>query len=381
MIRSAQARARLSSAGTRCRRRITGITRAAWSGAASRCCCATRRWAISLRSSAKDTGRCRITRRRCRRWIAGASSHIFARCNTASMRRSRIYRKRNGVGPPRERALGSDFVTTPLPTVSQAEWDRVQRMAVIAALAGGAGFIVLGLLFSSLGALTSPVQFFLSYLVAYNFWLGIALGSLVILMLQYVTGGGWGFAVRRVLESGTRTLLLLAILFIPILLGLHFVYVWTEPEESVGHKARYLNVPFFIVRAVVYFAVWLVIAFLLNRWSARWDAEAQPGTARPFRLLSAPGLALYGATITFASIDWIMSLEPDWYSTIYPVMFAVGQVLTAFAFTITVVVLLATRLPLIDVISPGLLRDLGNLMLAFVMFWAYIAVSQFLLTW
>lgn len=272
-------------------------------------------------------------------------------------------------------------MTTPLPTVSQAEWDRVQRMAVIAALAGGAGFIVLGLLFSSLGALTSPVQFFLSYLVAYNFWLGIALGSLVILMLQYVTGGGWGFAVRRVLESGTRTLLLLAILFIPILLGLHFVYVWTEPEESVGHKARYLNVPFFIVRAVVYFAVWLVIAFLLNRWSARWDAEAQPGTARPFRLLSAPGLALYGATITFASIDWIMSLEPDWYSTIYPVMFAVGQVLTAFAFTITVVVLLATRLPLIDVISPGLLRDLGNLMLAFVMFWAYIAVSQFLLTW
>src|SRR5262249_20705482 len=120
---------------------------------------------------------------------------------------------------------------------------------------------------------------------------------------------------------------------------------------------------------------------LLNRWSARWDAEAQPGTARPFRLLSAPGLALYGATITFASIDWIMSLEPDWYSTIYPVMFAVGQVLTAFAFTITVVVLLSTRLPLIDVISPGLLRDLGNLMLAFVMFWAYIAVSQFLLTW
>jgi hypothetical protein len=270
--------------------------------------------------------------------------------------------------------------------VTQAEWDRVQRLALIAAVAGCAGFVVLGLLLHLLGGITSPLQFFLSYLVAYNFWLGVALGCLVILMLQYVTGGAWGFTIRRVAESGTRTLLLLALLFIPLLFGLHALYEWAQSDrvaasEELQHKQPYLNVPFFIIRAVIYFAVWLVCTYLLSRWSAWWDAQAHPGSPRRFRLLSAPGLALYGLTITFASIDWVMSLEPDWYSTIYPVMFAVGQVLAAFAFTITVVVLLATRRPLIDVVSPGLLRDLGNLMLAFVMFWAYVAVSQFLLIW
>jgi hypothetical protein len=222
--------------------------------------------------------------------------------------------------------------------------------------------------------------------VAYNFWLGIALGSLVILMLQYVTGGAWGFAIRRILESGTRTLLLLAVLFIPILVGMHWLYEWAQPDQvaasaDLQHKSPYLNVPFFILRTLFYFAIWLVCMFFLNRWSAQWDTDSPPGSPRRFRMLSAPGLALYGATITFASIDWVMSLEPDWCSTIYPVLFAVGQILGAFAFTNIVIVLLATRRPIIDIVSPGLLRDLGNLLLAFVMFWAYLGISQFLLIW
>jgi hypothetical protein len=277
-------------------------------------------------------------------------------------------------------------MTTMLPPVSQSEWDQVQRRALLAAAAGGIVFVAAGVLLAVFGGVRGPMQFFLSYLVAYNFWFGIALGSLVILMLQYVTGGAWGFAIRRILESGTRTLVLLAVLFIPILIGLHWLYEWAQPDqvaasEDLQHKSPYLNVPFFIIRTLFYFAIWIIFMFFLNRWSAEWDTDAPHGSPRRFRMVSAPGLVLYGATITFASIDWVMSLEPDWYSTIYPVLFAVGQILGAFAFTNIVIVLLATRRPIIDVISPGLLRDLGNLMLAFVMFWAYLGISQFLLIW
>jgi hypothetical protein len=270
--------------------------------------------------------------------------------------------------------------------VSQSEWDRWQHRAAIVAVSGCAAFVVIGLLLYFLGGLRGPLQFFLSYLVAYNFWLGVALGSLVVLMLQYVTGGAWGFAIRRVLESGTRTLLLLAVLFIPILVGTRFTYEWAQPDlvaasENLRHKQQYLNVPFFIIRAIFYFAVWLGLTFYLNRWSASWDREEHPGSPRRFRVLCGPGLVLYGLTITFASIDWVMSLEPDWYSTIYPVLFGLNQVLAAFAFAIAVFVVLAVRRPLFDVIHPGLLRDLGNMLLAFVMFWAYLAISQFLLIW
>jgi hypothetical protein len=277
-------------------------------------------------------------------------------------------------------------VATILPQVSQTEWSRWQRWSAVVAVSGCTAFAVIGLLLYFMGGLRGPVQFFVSYLVAYNFWLEVALGSLVILMLQYVTGGAWGFAIRRLLESGTRTLLLLAVLFIPILFGTRFLYEWAQPDlvaasENLQHKRPYLNVPFFIIRAVIYFTVWLVLTLFLNRWSARWDREERTGSPRRFRVLSAPGLVLYGITITFASIDWVMSLEPDWYSTIYPVLFGLGQVLAAFAFAIAIFLLLATRRPLIDVIHPALLRDLGNMLLAFVMFWAYLAISQFLLIW
>lgn len=277
-------------------------------------------------------------------------------------------------------------MTTPLPPASRDEFDRWQCSAAVVAVASSAAFVVVGLLLYFSGGTSSPLQFFVSYLVAYNFWLEVALGSLVLLMLQYVTGGAWGFVIRRALESGTRTLFLLAVLFVPILFGLRFLYAWAQPDvvaadETLQHKAAYLNVPFFVIRAVVCFAVWIGLAYFLNHWSARWDLEAHPGSARRFRMLSAPGLGLYGLTVTFASIDWVMSLEPHWYSTIYPVLFAVSQVLAAFAFVVAVVVLLGSRRPLADVISPGLLRDLGNLLLAFVMFWAYVSVSQFLLIW
>jgi hypothetical protein len=277
-------------------------------------------------------------------------------------------------------------VSTPVHQPDAPEWDRLQRGALLAAAAGWAGFVIAGLVLYFAHGLTSPLQFFLSYLVAYNFWLSIALGCLVILMLQYLTGGAWGIVIRRVAESGSRTLLPLALLFVPLLFGLGSLYLWAQPEvvresEDLQHKSTYLNVPWFVARTAGYFVVWFLLAYLLNKWSADQDRDGASVPQRRFRLLSAPGLVLYGGTITFAAVDWVMSLEPYWYSTIYPVMFATGQVLTGFAFAIAVVILLAARPPLSEVITPRHLRDLGSLLLAFVLFWAYMSFSQFLLIW
>jgi hypothetical protein len=231
-----------------------------------------------------------------------------------------------------------------------------------------------------------PAQFFRSYLVAYTFWVGVGSGSLVILMVQHLTAGVWGILIRRVLEAGTRTLPLLAVLFVPIALGLRDLYPWARPDEvahaeALQHKQAYLNIPFFLVRAAVCFVAWLVVAFFLNRWSAEDDARPNAASSRRFQLLSGGGLVVYGITITFASIDWVMSIEPNWASTIYPVMYATGQVLTAFAFALAMLMLLAARPPFPGIIAPQHMRDLGNLLLAFIMLWAYMSISQFLLIW
>jgi hypothetical protein len=269
-------------------------------------------------------------------------------------------------------------MSTAASTITAGEWDRLQK----GALRTGAAALILCLAV----ALFSPAHFFRSYLVAFNFWLGVSLGCLTILMLQHLTGGAWGMLLRRVLESGTRTLLLLALLFVPLLLGLPSLYEWARPvglvdQPQMEFKRIYLGVPSFVARAIVYFAIWLGISYFLNKWSTEQDETARPELARRFRLLSAPGLAIYGLTITFASIDWVMSLEPDWVSTIFPVMFGVGQSLEGIALALIVFILLATRPPLCEVVQPGHLRDLGNLLLTFVMLWAYMSFSQFLLIW
>ncbi len=229
-------------------------------------------------------------------------------------------------------------------------------------------------------------QLFRSYLVAYLFWLGIALGCLPLLMLHHLVGGAWGFVVRRILEAGTRTLPLMLLLFVPLLLGIHSLYEWSHSDvltndQVLQAKHAYLNVPFFIIRAAIYFFVWMAVAFLLNRWSAEQDATGNPVLVRRFQLLSAPGIVVYSLAITFASIDWGMSLEPHWFSTIYGMLFIVGQALTALAFVIPVAGFLAESPPVSDVMTPDVLQDLGNLLLTFVMLWAYIAFSQYLIIW
>ena len=256
--------------------------------------------------------------------------------------------------------------------------DRIQHRSLIA---GGVG---LGLCLG--GAFLSPEQFFRSYLVAYLFWTGIALGSFAIVMLHHLTGGGWGFVIRRLLEAGTRTLPLMAVLFVPLLFGLPDLYVWARPAEVASdpilqHKSLYLNIPFFLIRTAGYFAIWIGVTYFLNKWSVEQDRTAEPLLTRRLQVLSGPGLVLYGLTATFASIDWAMSLEPHWLSTIYGVMFIVGQVLATLALMIPMALLLADREPLSNVVSPAYLVDLGNFLLAFVMLWAYMAFSQYIVIW
>ena len=245
---------------------------------------------------------------------------------------------------------------------------------------------VAALAICAIGGFFAPAQFFRSYLFAFLFWTGVALGCMAVAMLHHVTGGAWGLPIRRPLESGTRTLPLMFLLFLPIVLGARKIYEWADPvavshDPILRHKSVYLNVPFFTGRALLYFAAWIAFAYYLNRWSLEQDSTGDRPIARRLQVLSSVGLVAYGLTVTFASIDWGMSLEPHWFSTMYGVLFIAGQALTAFAFAIVVLVLLAGTPPLSGYVGQRHYHDLGKLMLAFVMFWAYVSFSQYLIIW
>jgi hypothetical protein len=205
-------------------------------------------------------------------------------------------------------------------------------------------------------------------------------------MLQHLTGGGWGLVIRRVLEASTRTLPLVAILFVPIVLGAHRLYKWTDAHEIAEHpvlqeKSKYLNLSFFTVRAAIYFGIWLLLTYFLNRWSLLQDHTADRKYAKKMRVLSGPGMVLFVFTVTFASIDWFMSLDWEWSSTIYGFIFVAAWGLSALAFTIAVMAALSKHEPMNNIVAQLHFHDLGKLLLAFVMLWSYFAFSQFLIIW
>ena len=259
--------------------------------------------------------------------------------------------------------------------------------------------LIVGIVFVVLfvvGLFVSPVmgntqfdarRIFQSYLIGWTFWTGIAVGSLALLMLQHLTGGGWGLVIRRVLEAATRTLPFMAILFLPIILGAHSLYhEWADHEEAAAHpvvqaKTGYLNVPFFTVRALIYFAVWIALMYLLNKWSLAQDRTADNRYTKNMRVLSGPGMVALIFTVTFASIDWYMSLEPEWFSTIYGFIFVAAWALSALAFVIAIMAWLSAQEPMRRIVAPLHFHDLGKLLLALVMLWAYFAFSQFLIIW
>lgn len=234
---------------------------------------------------------------------------------------------------------------------------------------------------------TTREQFFRSYLFGYVVWIGPPLGCLGLLMLQHLTGGAWGVMSRRVLEAGTRTLWLMAILFIPIALGLKFIYVWaadptTFSAHHVAHKAKYLNANFFILRTVIYFAIWGGLAILLNRWSKQQDTSSNSRVeAQKMSHISGPGIIFFALAVSFASFDWVMSLDPYWGSTIFGLIFLIGWALLALTFMVCTMAYLSSRKPLEGLIGPPHFHDWGKLMLALVMVWAYFNLSQYLLIW
>jgi hypothetical protein len=242
---------------------------------------------------------------------------------------------------------------------------------------------VAGLVLSGIGFAVARDQFFRAYLIGYLFWLGVPLGSMGLMMVHHLSGGAWGVVIRRIFEASSRTLPLLALFFIPIVLGMHSLYPWTD-EALVAHdyalqgKALYLNRPFFVVRAALYFASWIGLATLLSKWSLEQD-KGDTTAARKMQLLSGGGLVVYGLTITFAAVDWVMSLDPHWFSTMMGFLFMGGQGLIALAFVVIVATALARRAPMDHVFKAVHFHDLGKLMLAFVMLWAYLNFSQFLI--
>jgi hypothetical protein len=261
---------------------------------------------------------------------------------------------------------------------SPMRWDLMQKRSLAVGLI--AAVLCAG------GALVFPPSFFRAYLSATIFWLGIPVGCLALLMLHHLVGGRWGFMIQRVLEAAIQTLPLMALLFIPLFFGLSDLYPWARTEVVAAdpllqQKAAYLNMPFFIARAVFYFAVWIVLGRLLVTWSLRQDQNADATLTLRLQGLSGPGLVVYGLTVSFAVIDWIMSLEPKWYSTIFGMIFMISFGLAAMALAILATRFLEREQPLAQVVSPDRWHDLGNLLLALVMFWAYLNFSQFLLIW
>jgi hypothetical protein len=228
-------------------------------------------------------------------------------------------------------------------------------------------------------------QFLRSYFFAYLFWTGMALGCLGILLLHHTVGGKWGMLLRRLCEAGARLVPYMIIGLIPVLLSLPTLYPWDRPEALhdpvIQHKVAWLNVPGMVGRSIFYFVVWTFYAYRLSKLSWQQDETGEPSLIDRMRALSAPGLVVFTFVTTGAFIDWIMALEPHWFSTMYGIMFLVGQVLESFAFTIALVILLSARAPLKNYVTKQHFHDLGNMMFAFMVLWAYLSFSQFLITW
>jgi hypothetical protein len=245
---------------------------------------------------------------------------------------------------------------------------------------------IAGLIACAVGWATEPRDFFLSYLFGVLFWLGIALGCSGFLMIHHLTGGKWGYPIRRFFEAAIGTLPILALLLVPILLGLSRLYPWTNEarmsaDKVLQHRHAYINEPAFVIRAVFIFAIWILIARLLVKWSAEQDATHSVEPTIKLRQLSGPGLVIYPLTVTFAYVDWVMSMEADWYSTIFPLLICIGQMLSALAFVIIVLAWCGPGTALTQIVSKENFHHLGNLLLTFTMLWAYLAYAQLIVIW
>ena len=254
--------------------------------------------------------------------------------------------------------------------------------------------LIVGVVFTIVAvvlAFRNPDEFYRAYLLGFMAWLGVALGSMAIIMIRHLTGGGWGVVIRRILGAAMRTLPLLAALFIPVILGIKKLYIWAQPLDQIADKhlrehleditKTYLTTNGFIVRAIFYLAVWNLLSFLLSHWSKQTDRPGARDNTDRFKAVSGPGLILYGFTISFAAIDWVMSLDPSWISTIFGLVILIGEVLSAMCFAVVIERILFNYKPMSEMLTPDFVHDHGKWMLAFTMVWAYFNFSQWLIIW
>lgn len=238
----------------------------------------------------------------------------------------------------------------------------------------------------AVGVYFNTEQALRSWLLGFIFWGGIAIGSIGVLMLQYLTGGAWGVVIRRAAEAATRTLPLVFILWIPLLVGVNSLYKWTDlpPDDpTVLQRGIFMTPSLWGLRTVFYFAAFGLLVYLLNKWSSRQDGSKDHEQAAEFlgrsTKLSGPSMFIYVVLVTFASVDWVMSLDPHWFSTIYGLLFTAGWGLSAFCFLVVILAMLGENAPMNHVLGRRHFHDIGKLILALVMVWAYFSFSQLLI--
>lgn len=249
-----------------------------------------------------------------------------------------------------------------------------------ALIAGGAGLAA-----AIAGWLTDSAQFYHSWLTAFVFWTSVGLGGLFFTMLHHLVGATWSVVLRRISETVMAILPLMIVFFFPVLIGLHTLYHWTHADvvaqdAILQKKAGYLNEPFFIIRTAVYFIIWTVFSALLYRMSVRQD-NGDMTVNRKMRSVSAPGMILFALTATYAAFDWLMSLDPHWYSTIFGAYYFSGSFLGAVSLFVILCFSLHRMNRLEGVVTEEHYHDLGKWMFGFTIFWAYMGFSQFFLIW
>lgn len=279
--------------------------------------------------------------------------------------------------------------TTTTPAPAPAAGEATARGGKVTMI--GLGLLAVGAILSFISWNGDAHRFGFGYLIGFGFAWAIVLGSLFFVGLQHAVGAVWSVVLRRVGEMFAAPVFWLALLFLPVLLtallGDHTVFPWQDKADPAGklavhNKGTYLNETSFIIRTIAFFAIWLFFSWFFVRGSLKQDDGGSPGTTSRLRKASPIFLILFGFTVTFASFDWYMSLEPNWFSTIYGVYVFGGMTLSALA-VITIALHLMKRS---GMIAPELIRrdhvySLGALMFAFTCFWGYIAFSQFMLIW
>lgn len=273
------------------------------------------------------------------------------------------------------------------PTVNELVGPQLSALAgkaKIAAIVGG--------VLTVLGLVLSPTTFFQSYLFAFMFWFGVTLGSTAWLMGHHVTGGGWGFLLRRQLEGASRLWPIILAMWVPIFVAVYIsqfdghagLYEWADmkvvmPDYVLNKKVGYNNIYAFVLRATICFVIWFTLAYLLNKYSRLEDSDGSPWIRHKLSMWSGLGLVLYVLTVTFATIDWVMTLEPHWFSSLWGVIFIVGQGHSTLCIMMILTKIVAGKTGLLKNVETRYFRDVGNLMLAFTLLWAYTNYSQFMI--